>query len=131
MRSDTQGPNQQYAGYLTENAIPPNGSPYTFGITYPSSPVIGQFHLRTDFFPNRLFKWDGKYWIKVQDSVRMTEDNFGYQDTAPGKLNAGKDVELNQKASFVNNNNTATINGVVIQEKQSLSKALRPKADNL
>jgi len=131
LRSDTQGPNQQYAGYLTENAIPPNGSPYTFGITYPSSPVIGQFHLRTDFFPNRLFKWDGKYWIKVQDSVRMTEDNFGYQDTAPGKLNAGKDVELNQKASFVNNNNTATINGVVIQEKQSLSKALRPKADNL
>jgi hypothetical protein len=35
-----------------------------------------------------------------------------------------------QKTSFINNTNTSTINGEVVEERQSLSKALRPKADN-
>jgi hypothetical protein len=34
-----------------------------------------------------------------------------------------------QKTSFINNENSAVINGHNIKEKQSLSKALRPKAD--
>jgi hypothetical protein len=124
------GDNKQYAGYLTSSGIPPNGAAYTFGITFPSNPTTGQFHLRTDFFPNRLFKWDGNYWVKTEDNIRMTLDNFGYQDVAPGTPNAGKDVEHTLKTSFINNNNSNTINGVVVQEKQALSKALRPKADN-
>jgi len=131
LSSSPEGSNTQYAGYLTENAIPPNGAPYTFGITYPSNPVVGQFHLRTDFYPNRLFKWDGSYWIMTEIAMRMTLDNFGDQDVAPGTLNAGKDTRQTQLGTFVNNNNTATINGVVVQERQALSKALRPKADTL
>jgi hypothetical protein len=39
-------------------------------------------------------------------------------------------VRRTQKASFINNTNTATIAGEVVVEKQALSKALRPKADN-
>ena len=35
-----------------------------------------------------------------------------------------------QKTGFINNNNTATIAGKVVPERQALSKALRPKADN-
>jgi hypothetical protein len=31
---------------------------------------------------------------------------------------------------FINNNNTSTIAGKVIQERQALSKILKPKADN-
>jgi hypothetical protein len=131
LKSDTAGPNNQYAGYLTSNAIPPNGAPYTFGITFPNGPVIGQFHLRIDFHPNRLFKWNGDHWIKIEDNIRMTLDNFGYQDVAPGTLNEGKDVNKTAKGTFVNNNTTATINGKVVQQKQSLSKALKPIADNL
>ena len=35
-----------------------------------------------------------------------------------------------QKSSFINNTNQSTINGEVVEERQSLSKALRPKKDN-
>jgi hypothetical protein len=34
------------------------------------------------------------------------------------------------KTTFINNTNTSEIDGDVVEERQSLSKALRPKADN-
>ena len=119
-----------YVGYLTEDAVPPNGAPYTFNTAFPTKPVVGQFHLRTDFFPNRLFRWDGKHWLKFEDKVQMTLNDLGYDDTKPGARWEGKDVRLTKKTSFINNNNTSTIAGKVVKEKQSLSKALRPQADN-
>jgi hypothetical protein len=119
-----------YVGYMTDDAIPPNGAPYTFGITFPNGPVIGQFHLRNDFFPNRLFRYNGTRWIKFEDNVRMTLDNFGNENVASTGNYPGKDVRLTKKGTFINNNNTSTIAGNVIQEKQALSKALKPKADN-
>ena len=119
-----------YVGYLTGDGVPPNGAPYTFDISFPSNPVKGQDLLRTDYFPNRLFRWDGGNWIKFEDNVRMTMDNFGAQDVVAGKPNAGKAVRQTQKDSFINNTTTATIAGKVVKEKQALSKALRPQADN-
>ena len=114
-----------YVGYLTGDGVPPNGAPYGFGITFPSSPVKGQFYLRTDYMPNRLFRYDGRHWIKFEDNVRMTINQSGAtQTTDPTK------VRRTQKASFINNTNTATIAGEVVVEKQALSKALRPRADN-
>jgi len=114
-----------YVGYLTGDGIPPNGAPYGFGITFPSNPVKGQFYLRTDYMPNRLFRYDGRHWIKFEDNVRMTVNQSGSTQTSdPTK------VRRTQKASFINNTNTATIAGEVVVEKQALSKALRPKADN-
>ena len=60
----------------------------------------------------------------------MTMTNLGTgQTTNPGPY-PNQPVRLTQKGSFVNNNTTSTINGTVIQERQALSKALRPKADN-
>ena len=35
-----------------------------------------------------------------------------------------------QRTGFINNNNTATIAGKVVQERQALSQILKPKADN-
>jgi hypothetical protein len=122
---------KQYVGYLTKGAIPPNGAPFGSGISYPTNPVPGQYYLRIDYSPNRLFRWDGNHWMYVESSMRMTLDNFGYQDVAPGTLNAGKAVNKTEKASFINNNNTSTVGGVVFPQKQALNKALRPKADNL
>jgi hypothetical protein len=118
-----------YVGYLTGNGLPPNGAPYGFGIIFPSNPIKGQFFLRNDYLPNRLFRFDGNHWIKYEDNVRMTLNNFGYQDVAEDPF-VGKDVRVTQKTSFINNNNTATIAGEVVVEKQSLSKALKPRADN-
>ena len=125
-----QSPNKNiYVGYLTGDGMPPNGKPYGFGLTFPSSPIVGQFYLRTDYMPNRLYRFDGKNWIKYEDNVRMTLNNLGNEEVTNG-VNAGKAVRQTQKTSFINNNNTATIAGEVVQERQALSKALRPKADN-
>lgn len=127
-------PKDLYVGYLTGDGVPPNGAPYGFGIEFPTQGVVaGQFFLRTDFFPNRLFRWDGKRWVKYEDNVRMTMSN-NYDAT---ETNRDTSVPQNNTrtrktltTSFINNNNTATIAGKVVQERQALSKALKPKADN-
>lgn len=98
-----------YIGYISGNGEPPNGAPYGFGISFPNNPVVGQFYLRTDFLPNRLFRYDGTHWIKYEDNVRMTLDNFGSQDVASGVFQ-GKQVRETLKTSFINNTNQTGIN---------------------
>ena len=121
---NTPGKNY-YIGYLTGNGIPPNGIPYGFGIIFPSTPALGDFFLRTDYLPNRLFRYDGIHWIKYEDNVRMTTSMLGETQTDNPLL-----VRRKLKASFINNTNTATIAGEVITERQSLSQVLKPRADN-
>lgn len=118
-----------YVGVGNGNGIPPNGALFGAGITFPSSPSNGQFYLRTDYLPNALFRFDGNRWNLYEQGVRMTMNQFGAQDTAPGTHFAGAAIRETQKTSFINNTNTSTIGGKVIVEKQALSKALKPKAD--
>jgi len=108
-----------YDQYHTD-AVPPNGAPFTSGLTFPMNPVEGQFCLRTDYFPQRLFRYDGRRWVKYEDKVRMTMSNNGTDSDNP---------RLNQKGTFINNTKVSRIDGKDVTEKQSLSKALRPKAD--
>jgi hypothetical protein len=105
-----------YTGYLLGDGIPPNGEVFGHGIAFPANPSLQDYFLRTDFLPNRLFQFDGKRWIKVEDSVRMTLSNTNDR--------------MHQKGTFINNTNTDTIGGEVVEERQSLSEALRPRADN-
>jgi len=105
-----------YDGYLIGDGIAPNGEAFGHGIAFPSGQSEGDFFLRTDMLPNRLFRYDGRRWIKQEDNVRMTMSQT--------------DTKATQKAGFVNNVNTNKIAGETVQERQSLSKALRPKADN-
>lgn len=116
-------------GYLLDDAIPPNGSVYTVGIAFPLSPTEGQYHLRTDYLPKRLFRYNGSRWIKIEDAQRMTLNNLGPSDTGIGDRFEGKDDRQTQKTSFINNDRVNTINGKQVPEKQGLSKALKPKAD--
>jgi hypothetical protein len=118
-----------YVGYLSGDGVPPNGAPFGHGINFPSSPSTGEYYLRTDYLPNRLFRFDGARWVVFEDKVRMTMNNFGSQDVATGTF-AGNEIRETQKKSFVNNTATNIIAGKVVPEKQALSKALRPKADN-
>ena len=118
-----------YNGYLTRDGVPPNGAPFTAGIAFPINPTLGQFALRTDYLPNRLFRFDGSRWRKFEDNVRMTMNNLGASDVAAGDTYAGKDIRQTQKATFVNNTTVTTIDGHETKEKQSLTKALRPQAD--
>lgn len=123
-----------YVGYLTGDGRPPNGAPYTFGISFPTDGVVeGQFHLRTDYFPNRLFRYNGNHWIRFEDNVRMTLTNADHPTVKQQDSTTSTYTTLTrqtQKTGFINNNNTATIAGEVVQERQALSKILRPKADN-
>lgn len=112
-----QTPNREgYQGYLLGDGIPSNGEAFGHGISFPTGNAEGDFFLRTDFMPNRLFRYDGNRWVKQEDSVRMTLTNT--------------DTRSHQKGTFVNNTNTDIIDGETVQERQSLSQALRPKADN-
>ncbi len=105
-----------YDGYLLGDGIAPNGEAFGHGISFPTAQVEGDYFLRTDMLPNRLFRYDGRRWVKIEDSVRMDMTQTNTRST--------------QKSSFVNNTKTDNIGGEVVQERQSLSKALKPKAGN-
>jgi|TARA_B110000459_G_scaffold143505_1_gene156303 hypothetical protein len=108
--------NTGYQGYLLGDGLPPNGEVFGHGISFPSAPSTHDYFLRTDFLPNRLFKYDGTRWVKLEDSVRVSLSNTNTKPT--------------QKGGFVNNTKTDNIAGETITERQSLSKALKAKADN-
>ena len=105
-----------YDGYLLGDGVPPNGEQFGFGISFPAQSDKGSYFLRTDFLPNRLFRYDGGRWVKMEDNVRMTLTNT--------------DTRSNLKGTFINNTKTSTIAGETVEERQSLSQALKPKADN-
>jgi hypothetical protein len=105
-----------YNGYLLGDGLAPNGEVFGSGITFPTNSIEGDYYLRTDFLPNRLFRFNGSRWIKIEDNVRMTLSNSNTRQT--------------QKTTFINNTTSSEICGETIAERQSLSKALRPKADN-
>ena len=104
-----------YQGYLL-GVEGNNGAPYGMGISFPTASADGDYFLRTDYSPKRLFKYDGNRWIKLQDGVRVDLTNTNTRNT--------------QKTTFINNPAQSQIGGETVKEKQSLSKALRPKADN-
>ena len=104
-------------GYLTGDGIAPNGLPVTPGISFPPGAQEGDFALRLDYFPNRLFRYNGARWVKYEDNVRT--------DLTPGPDNQ------TLRSSFVNNTNkTATADRGEIPQRQGLNDILKPQADN-
>jgi hypothetical protein len=104
-------------GYLTGDGIAPNGLPVTPGVSFPINPSEGQYALRLDYFPNRLFRFNGKGWIKIEDKVRTDLTNGPQNQTL--------------RSSFVNNTaSVPTTDRGPIPSRQSLSEILKPKADN-
>jgi hypothetical protein len=88
------------------------------GVAFPGSSLKGDYFLRLDFVPNRLFRYDGKRWVKIEDAVRT--------NLTPGAVDNKTARNL-----YVNNTNTYTdLQGNVHPQRQSLSKALTPEADN-
>ena len=105
------------SGYLTGGGTAPNGLPVTPAVNFPPNPVAGAYVLRLDYKPNRLFRYDGARWVKVDDKVRTNLNNGPTNKTL--------------RSGFVNN--TATVNTKDlgnIPSRQSLSEILRPRADN-
>ena len=110
-------PNAEIEAYLGGDGTAPNGFPVTVGTSFPSSPKVGDYALRTDYLPNRLFRYSGARWVRLEDSVRA--------NITPGPNNN------TLHSRFVNDTSTYTdVEGQTQPTRQSLSKALTPKADN-
>jgi hypothetical protein len=84
----------------------------SFGNEYPTSPEKGDLYLRTDFLPNRLFKYNGTKWMEIdknQTDVYAYEEQYikhlideidsGHYD--PDTLT---DVEREQIQQYLNKN---------------------------
>lgn len=101
------------AGYLTGDGNAPNGFPVQAGISFPQNPQVGDYFLRIDYFPQILYRWDGKLWVRISKDVR-TETGF----TADNQ---------SQISSFINNPNQIFVNNQdeFVPEAQPLSNVLR------
>jgi len=110
------------AGYMTGDGTAPNGFPTGIlgldgasvsgaGISFPINPQVGDYFLRIDYFPQLLYRWDGRVWIRVSSNVR-TDTGFTDQDQS---LLSG----------FINDTaETKLTDGTYIPQRQALSTAL-------
>ena len=110
------------AGYLTGDGTAPNGFPagvlqgsmasrVNAGISFPANPAVGDYHLRIDYLPQLLFRWDGLVWLRISESVR-TDTGFTASDKS-------------LLSSFINDSNVTTLtNGTTVSEAQPLSTIL-------
>lgn len=116
-QGNTPRANGYTVGYLTGDGHAPNGLPVTAGVNFPGGAVAGQYALRLDYFPNRLFRYNGTSWIKIESDVRTN-------------LTAGADNNT-LRSGFVNNTYTVSTSDLGnIPSRQSLSQALIPDAVN-
>jgi hypothetical protein len=106
---------QGYPGYLVGDGVPENGVDFGFGTDFPRSAIEGDYFLRTDYKPNRLFRYSGKRWVKREDNIRHTLTNTDTRSTL--------------KTSFINNSTVTEIDGEMTDERQAISKVFRPRAD--
>lgn len=111
-------PESKIEGYLTGDGKAPNSLITGAGVAFPTNPQQGDYFLRLDYLPNRLFRYNGTFWVKIEDAVRT--------NLTPGAANNNT-----QRAGYVNNTNTYTDSrGNTHDELQPLSRALTPRADN-
>lgn len=111
-------PDKKVTGYLTQDGETPNGLPVTSGISFPTEALTGDYCLRVDYSPNRLFRYDGRRWIKVEDALRSN-------------LTPGASDNTTLKNSF--RNSTKTIKdpkGKTKPELQNLNEIFKLKPDN-
>jgi len=110
-------PDAKVKGYLTGDGYAPNGLPMASGISFPADPTQGDYCLRLDYSPNRLFRYDGKRWVKIEDAVRTN-------------LTPGAADNKTLKSSFVNNQAKYQDAQGEHDQRQGLSRVFKPRADN-
>lgn len=104
------------AGYLTGDEFAPNGEPVGSGIAFPAQPNLGDYFLRIDYLPQKLFRFNGKMWVEISRNVRT-----------PPTLDSN-DASL--ISTFINNQAVVpTAQGTTIPSRQSLSQVLKIQPD--
>lgn len=104
------------AGYLTGDEFAPNGEPVGTGIAFPANPKLGDYFLRLDYLPQKLYRFDGKMWVEISRNVRT-----------PPTLTA---TDQSQISTFINNTAVVpTAQGGTIPSRQGLSQVLKIQPD--
>ena len=105
-------------GYLDGTAEAPNGFPTGAGISFPQNPQVGDYYLRIDYFPQILYRWNGRLWVRISTNVR-TETGFTQLDQS-------------QLSGFINNTSeTKLTDGTYVPQRQALSTILTLAPDPL
>ena len=100
--------------YFSGDGAPPNGGPLVgAGISFPPGMTDGQYYLRLDYFPERLFQKQGSVY-------KLIEENVLKNWTAYNRV----------LDTFIDNNNdTILSDGTIVPEKTAVSEVLRQKVD--
>lgn len=93
----------------------PNGATLLgSGISFPLASVDGDYFLRTDFSPSRIFKKQGTRWVKVADDSKQVFSS------------ANRILD-----GFINNTTqTNNTDKSITNERTYVSKIVKPKTDN-
>jgi len=89
------------------------GENVSTGGSFPSNPNQGDFFIRNDFQPNRLFAYRDQRWVRLYDNV----DDRTWSDRT---FNA---------STFVNNTSEDMGSGNFYPSRQSISEVIPPRAD--
>ena len=82
------------------------------GITFPDTYAEGDWFLRTDYEPEVLFKMESARWIVKEFNLRKPWE-------ASNRL----------LTSFINNTKDENYEGEIFNQRQALSKIMKPRAD--
>lgn len=83
------------------------------GDQFPENPNDGDYFVRDDFEPNRLFVYRGSRWHRLYDNI----DETTWSDRT---FNA---------SGFIDNTATTVVDNEEFPERQALSQVLKPKSD--
>ena len=101
-------------GYFTGDGVPPNGQPLVgAGLSFPLDMTDGQYYLRLDYFPERLYQKEGSVFKLIEMNV----------------LKHWTHVNRVLDSFTENNNDTILDDGTVIPEKQAVSQILKQQVD--
>ena len=102
------------SNYFSGDGEPPNGGPLAgAGITFPPNMQDGEYYLRLDYYPERLFQKQGNCY-------KLIEVNVLKSWTAYNRV----------LDTFIDNNiDTVLSDGTVIPEKQAVSTVVKQKVD--
>jgi hypothetical protein len=102
------------SNYFSGDGEPPNGGPLAgAGITFPPNMQDGEYYLRLDYYPERLFQKQGNCY-------KLIEVNVLKSWTAYNRV----------LDTFIDNNvDTVLSDGTVIPEKQAISQVVKQKVD--
>ncbi len=100
--------------YFSGDGEPPNGAPLKgAGITFPPDLVDGDYYLRIDYFPERLYQKQGNCYKLIE--VNVLKNWTAYNRVLD---------------TFIDNNrDTVMPDGTIFPEKQAISQVVKQKVD--